>query len=322
MMRFLLKYYSLAVVMCVLPAVTADVCTNCYNYYQTEKVGRWNKPNLNIEAHRVCSDGELCYRVKIETDEYGRRKIITQKDVDTQNHLVFFGCSNIFGEGLNNSETLPQQFQNLVNISVISYAMPGTGLVKALNLLKYNMEEITSQGDAVFILRPYHINRLGYNSETHWLHDEPFYIDEGEALNYYRNRSEYLGLFDRFMVKLYSYVNKITFLNMNLNYFAINKERRQKIAVKMIKKISQIYKQRFSGDFIIAYYRHEAKNITYLSKLEGLTLLELDKPDFKKIKQKKLCSCDTHFTKEYNYLLAIDLKRKLKSQNRLVNLDH
>lgn len=77
--------------------------------------------------------GRLVYDVVYSIDSLSRR-IVPQTAVEGRSrHAVFFGCSNTFGDGLNDGETLPAQFaQYAETFHVYNYAYSGYGPQHAL----------------------------------------------------------------------------------------------------------------------------------------------------------------------------------------------
>jgi hypothetical protein len=118
----------------------------------------------NQARHRKLIGGELTYDVGYVIDEHGRRQVTGQGQSTADRFILFFGGSNIFGEGLNQGETLPDQVQRLApGYSVYNYGMHGYGVAQMLDLIaSRNLAAEISQrrGFVVFYFIPGHMGRL------------------------------------------------------------------------------------------------------------------------------------------------------------------
>jgi hypothetical protein len=74
------------------------------------------------------SDGSAVYDVKYTIDEFGLRRISPNAAASKSDKAVFFfGDSFTFGEGVNDEDTLPQQFQNASGLRSINFGVHGYG---------------------------------------------------------------------------------------------------------------------------------------------------------------------------------------------------
>ncbi len=72
-----------------------------------ELLGEKPKTNAHIKAARTAGDGKVIWHAEYSTDSYGRRVTPGQSLEDKESFILFFGDSFVFGEGLNDDETLP-----------------------------------------------------------------------------------------------------------------------------------------------------------------------------------------------------------------------
>ncbi|HEV3110856.1 MAG TPA: polysaccharide deacetylase family protein [Candidatus Binataceae bacterium] len=97
-------------------------------------------------------------------DGFGRRLTLPYAADGRSNFLLFFGDSNTFGEGVNQSETLPYQVAQLApRYHPYNYALSGYGPAQALDLVKsrnLRMEVAEPQGLALFVFIPPLIDRV------------------------------------------------------------------------------------------------------------------------------------------------------------------
>jgi hypothetical protein len=132
-------------------------------YHYHPRIGYALEPD-NHARHRKLIDGVLAYEVGYVIDKHGRRQVTGQGRSTTDRFILFFGGSNIFGEGLNQSQTLPDQVQRLApGYSVYNYGMHGYGVAQMLDLIasrNFAAEVTQPRGLAVFYFIPGHMGRL------------------------------------------------------------------------------------------------------------------------------------------------------------------
>lgn len=76
-------------------------------------LGSRAKRNAKVIATRKDRDGNTIFSATYTTDAYGRRSTPVPASSVPKYFALFFGCSFIFGEGLNDDETLPAFFAAL-----------------------------------------------------------------------------------------------------------------------------------------------------------------------------------------------------------------
>ena len=102
----------------------------------------WSKSDLGFQpppgrhtSKKLTSAGEVVYDAVYSIGEDGFR--ITPVIHTGSIHINFFGCSLMFGEGLNDDETLPYFLHELdLRISVKNFAWHGYGVHQALRILE------------------------------------------------------------------------------------------------------------------------------------------------------------------------------------------
>ncbi len=120
----------------------------------------------NAEADLLAArhwEGNLIYQKRYQTDRYNQR-IPRDENPQALHHMIFAGCSFIFGEGLDASETLSVIYQKK-NPEVQSYnlGLPGGGLH---TLLKYEevfpLNKIVNpeKGYFLYFFIPQHLDRF------------------------------------------------------------------------------------------------------------------------------------------------------------------
>ncbi len=97
-------------------------------------------------------------------DAFGRRETRVPNAEDRGRFLLFFGDSNTFGEGVNQTETIPYQVGLMApDYRPYNYAVSGYGPAQALDLIRWRdlpVEITEPSGIAVFIFLPTLIDRV------------------------------------------------------------------------------------------------------------------------------------------------------------------
>lgn len=113
---------------------------------------------LGVVQAEKSVDGHLAYKVAYTIDQDLRR--LTRSSA-TGVRVRFFGDSYTFGEGLNDSETLPQLFANQTGANVLNFGFPGYGPSQALLALRLGLYDKDLDGSRLFVLQtaPFHVYR-------------------------------------------------------------------------------------------------------------------------------------------------------------------
>ncbi len=75
-------------------------------------LGRVPAESTQRLSKRTINDS-IIYEVTLTTDEFGRR-VVSKNEYVSKEVVFFFGCSFTFGDGVEDHETLPYQFQGKV----------------------------------------------------------------------------------------------------------------------------------------------------------------------------------------------------------------
>lgn len=135
-------------------------------------------PSNEHVAAKPSPNGETCYRAVYHTDRFRRRTVGTSPRPGRP-HLLLFGCSVTFGEGLNDYDTLQYKLaEELPDVDVYNYAVHGWGPTHALAKLRSGelQKQIPAHsGSAVYVVIPAHLSRVIGDTRTYWLFDAPHY---------------------------------------------------------------------------------------------------------------------------------------------------
>jgi hypothetical protein len=133
--------------------------------------------------HRRTIGGAQIYDVTYRTDAAGRRETPARGGGGRESFLLFFGDSNVFGEGLSQTETLPYYTGEVApGYRVYNYGVPGYGPSQALALADrgdLHGEIAEEEGYAVFFVIPAHVSRVVGSSRvsSSWGRHFPYYVE-------------------------------------------------------------------------------------------------------------------------------------------------
>lgn len=174
--------------------------------YHSDDIMGYSVPSNSEHQITLHKKGKQIYRCTYSIDAYSRR-CLPNKTADQ--FLIFFGCSFVFGEGVEDKETMPYYFQNISPFQVYNYGIPGYGpqhMLRKLQLINFNKEVQQEKGCAIYVFIDEHIERLIcsmkiYNNWGKWL------------LYYSKNKMNQLNLYGTFENKrlinsLYEFLGK------------------------------------------------------------------------------------------------------------------
>lgn len=139
-------------------------------YYRTDSaVGYGLVPNNRAVHVKRLGDRPVINATYV-VDGFGRRLTLPYAADARTNFLLFFGDSNTFGEGVNQSETVPYQVALLApHYHPYNYALSGYGPAQALDLIRsrnLRAEIAEPQGLAWFVFLPTLLDRVRGGSQV------------------------------------------------------------------------------------------------------------------------------------------------------------
>ena len=259
-------------------------------------------------------------------------RVTPSSNVKTTNQILFLGCSQTFGEGLNDDETLSNYFGEITEkiFNIKNYGFHGYGPHNIHSLLKYNILPNLSQENRTIVLYNfywYHINRAINNVSQ----NEPWYEVENKQLvlkGTFRDRddglqpnlfSKYINAFRNRVIRrsnIYKrhYLNQQPANDLNkINQLDIER------SLFLIQDMSKILKS-VKVDFIVVVDKEISENefITNYFKNNQIQeiCLECEIPDLNENKLYEIPK-DGHHSSILNRLKAEILKEKLLSLRQL-----
>jgi hypothetical protein len=125
------------------------------------EVGPIARPNF-VRHHILKKDNTTVYDVTAVTDSFSRR-VTPAVSTGQEKHLLFFGCSFVFGEGVKQDETLPfYASQAMPGFVAYNYGFGGWGPTNVLARLQrpISHEEVRERmGIAFYVFLDFHVRR-------------------------------------------------------------------------------------------------------------------------------------------------------------------
>jgi hypothetical protein len=260
------------------------------NYFPSE--GIWDqespqrcrmRPNARMRSKRVV-DGMIVYDVTYTTNEHGFR--ITPAAIPGKPTVAFWGCSFTFGMGLNDDQTLPNQFvvHSKGRFSAINFGLPGHSPNNALAFLEENGEHSITAGTNIVAgvyftmddhpLRvmgkrpgakgyPRYVIRNGVAVRNGFFEDTSGYIQYSEDVN---------SLLDQTILKNLGKVAIADVLLKGLTGYD------NKLYVAVLKRMAEIFEERYHAPFVVVTWLCQTlQNRAQYEALEraGLRLVNL-----------------------------------------------
>ncbi len=221
----------------------------------------------NIKKRLILRDQDSqkeIYNVDMETDAIGRRLTPDVPGKTPKKHLIFFGCSYTWGEGVGQNETLPY-FTAAATKQYRAYnlGVNGGGISEAwayTHVLDYFQNIPEQKGYAIYTFFNDHIPRYKGNTENvaRWIQGRPYVRpDENGKIQFY-------GSWERarpFFVWASQWMQKSYLLkHIEFNFPPVQQQDIEDF-VKVLKSVRQAYWDRFGSDnpFIVILYMTHAQ---------------------------------------------------------------
>jgi hypothetical protein len=232
-------------------------------------------PGARVRSVRKAG-GKTVYDAVYSIDRYGRRITPAASGI-RDGYLVYFGCSTLFGEGVNDDETLPAYMARLLPGYVhYNCGFPGYGTHQMLALLESDAFRPGIPGDhgaAFYFFIDSHISRaIGSLTSVSWGADTPCYeLDRSGApvlQGTFKTAHPVKGFF-------YRILNRSGI--MHGRDFPKIRESHLRLVCSIIAKSRDEYRKKFDSDrFYVVFYpgsSYAPAMIPYLRR-EGIRYLD------------------------------------------------
>ena len=242
-------------------------------------------------------------------NNFGHRKVKNSTKI-IDNCIIFHGGSNIFGQSLNDNETLPFYVKSSLNnkYNVFNFGFNGYGPHQFLSKLENNyIEELSSCSNSIIIhqVGKEYIGRT--SGKRSWGDKSPRYIFKD-------NKLIQKGFFSDFPFKIIMKLRKnfrhSQVFNIIHNVESVNEKDKQ-IYLSILKQIEKVSKEKLKKTrFIYIIWddiRIENDELNdFLNQSENIKISKLNIDE--SFKSNKIPG-DNHPTKEFNLIIAKELKK-------------
>lgn len=282
------------------------------------------KRNYQFRARKQDGKNRTIYDVIYTTDQFRRREVENRINIKKP-HIILAGCSYIFGEGLNDNETLHFYLnEKLDNYNIYNYASHGSSPNQFLAKLEQasikNEIKTTGTGYLIYFFVDFHLRRILGSLNVPWTYDMPYYfLDNNQILrrdgNFKTGRKIETHLYLAFnKFKKYSSI----FKKINLEIPKSDTSYSIDLAHKIFLKIKDEYLKQLSGEVLIWIHP-----LSLLNDRISLLINKLQKSGIKVIQtpinhsDTYMISGDPHPSSYFNKLFAEKIIQQLDF-NKLV----
>ena len=236
--------------------------------------------NTSIRSVRTVN-GDTVFDVLYKTDLQGRRIVpLSDSTSNRREFVAFFGCSRLFGHGLNDTQTLPYYFQSIDTISrVYNYAVQGFGtnsVFMQLRSRQLHKEIPQPNGIGIYQLTLDHIFRtiITTNIFNAWGEHMPYFTLDGDSLI---NR----GPFDQanpLQALLFRLMLRSRLLQaLRINFRTNITDQDIVLVCKLIEGMSQRFNEQFpNGKFYVVYFPPAFDHFGISGKLKKKNIRVID----------------------------------------------
>jgi hypothetical protein len=206
-------------------------------------------------------------------------------------HLLLFGGSSVFGEGLPDVSTLQHQLKlRIPSINVYNYAVHGWGtanMLAALESLDLTHQVQSSSGGAIYTYLWFHEDRNIGSNKAHWTMQFPYYEPDadGRLVSYgtvTERRPRVISMNSRWET-LTGYSRLLSLVDIDFARWGVDPA---KLTAGIIIESKRRYESLFDGEFLVLDYPTNAwvpgarrkSHLRVLSELDkaGVTVINLD----------------------------------------------
>jgi hypothetical protein len=193
----------------------------------------------------TAKDGSIVYTGRYEIDNHGFRKT---KPESSHGAVFFFGDSFTFGEGVNDQDTLPQQFSMLAGHPAINFGVAGYGPHQMLRALELNRPEATGHINPLAVVYTALPRAHESRAAGRALHDQ-----KGPLYELFNGEAKYVGRFDE-QRSLSSRIlsNSKVYLALRDSFF--EKQRNQDRFLAIILKARKLCLEKYQQPFVVVLW--------------------------------------------------------------------
>lgn len=282
----------------------SDYFTNSNIDYDINKhFGYYPKKNSEF-TEQVYFKGNLLKTNIYSINKYGHRKTLNV-NLEKSSCIIFYGGSIIFGQSLNDNETLPYFVSKKLKskTSVFNYSFNGYGPHQFLSKIENNYVNELKNCETFKFVYFYIHDHIGRTvGKRSWGINSPRYVLDG-------NRIYQKGFFSTYPYKfIMKFRKNIRNSKIISTLYDVNKSSKKdeylfvRILEKIEKKTKEIY---FNSEFIYIFWNKENLNLEIVNNFfKNKKILEIDKLNIPTIYHSNNIPGDNHPTKKFNDLLS------------------
>ncbi|PCK08099.1 MAG: hypothetical protein COA42_10985 [Alteromonadaceae bacterium] len=249
----------------VMPAPEASIdimSENLYDLEFDEKIGPVLKGSDLRRAKKYYiddnGDEKIIYDVEYSTDQHRRRTVGHTVNPEGP-HVLLFGGSFAYGEGLKDEDTLDNHLKELLpDINVFNYGVHGLGTVNMLRYIEARdlpNEVVSNKGVAIYEFAWFHPYRNIGSPRAIWTTSSPHYSknSDGElefsgVMNHARPA---LSVFNVLVSMLNGKSRIMTHLGLDTDTLFFD---RYSLTAELVLKAKHEYESKFDGVFIVVVH--------------------------------------------------------------------
>lgn len=326
--------FTIPLLICVVEVVCLRINTAYYSnmavnnnppsfFNPSDTLGYAAEKNTKAHFIRVGGDKKKIYDVYYTTDKNGLREIPSSNS-NSDKCLLFFGDSFMFGEGLNDNETLPYYVGEKTHnkYKIYNFGFMGYGPNQMLSAIEHGVvDEAVSKcstNTAFYSSVPDHLNRI--EGRRFWERNDPKYELSGNKLIYQGHFGDYEKHIPEGLMTIlrksqtFVYANRLFIqkrMQLSLNEYI----KYRKLYLALVFKSESILKEKYNVDRFVNLlwnwndpYLQNALDKNYSEYYQVNSILLNYDEDYSKF----LIKGDDHPNKLANEILAEFLVKQLK----------
>lgn len=276
------------------------IYSNDHQFIDPYGIAKANPSGQYQSMSQINKTGATIYDVTYSIDSYSRRITPVSNPELRDKHLLFFGCSYTYGEGVRDDQTIPARVAfRTRQYMPYNYAFHGHGPAEMLAKMEsktLNHEVKEKEGILIYIFMDQQIKRVicSMRIVTSWAKNKPYYY-LGPHDEVFRKGNLTTGR--PILRQIYRLLAKSELLKFfKIDFPPVITNRHIHITARVIEESRRLYREQFpNGDFYVVIYP-SSRYGTRLAK-------ELSRSGIKILDESKIFSAH-----EPRYILSMDNK--------------
>lgn len=264
--------------------------------------------------------GQVFNEVHYSFDEHRRRVTPVQDSKDRDVNVLFFGCSFMMGDSLNDNQTIPFYVsEKLPRVRSFNYAIGGMGAPAMLYQienrdLEYEVGK-AKKNIGIYMFADSHVERTVLDAfRSQWLVDVPYYDWDGKKIIDYPSFAHAKP----FTFYFYELLGMSRILAPHLEEWAPNlshqsEKESERQFVEVVKRAKESFEKKLENvEFYVAIFPaanlEQAARLTAMFRKSGIPVIPLQLPD----DDFRIHEMESHFNEKANTIMAETLAKEIK----------